>query len=383
MQPPDSSNPIDELRRAVESLQQQLRQEKARSEVLRQRLTQHEAQIRDLQKTTRGILDSRIWRALVQTGGTLLSLRSQALNVRTRLQMGKAKVAGGPAEAMQIHVDRPSSRSGPLSGRIRVEGWAVAASGVRAVSVKIADLSAVAADISLPRPDIGRIHPGCCDSDQAGFRAIIDLSGLAQSTYPAKIEVLSNNGALSSLEFEVQVRAVTEGQRSTAAVARVLAELPHKPLISILTPVYNTPEKWLRRCIESVIAQQYPNWELCLADDRSTAPHVRAVLQQYAAKEPRIKVSWRETNGHIANATNTALESATGDYIALLDHDDELTPDALLEVALAVNENQWADMIYSDEDKVDEYGVCSDAFYKPDWSPDYFLTCMYTCHLGV
>ena len=107
------------------------------------------------------------------------------------------------------------------------------------------------------------------------------------------------------------------------------------------------------------------------------------MLQQYAAKEPRIKISWRETNGHIARATNTALEDAEGEYIALLDHDDELTHDALLEVAIAANENPWVDMIYSDEDKIDEYGVCTDPFYKPDWSPDYFLTCMYTCHLGV
>ena len=237
---PDS-NPIDELRRAVESLQQQLRQEKARSEVLRQRLTQQEAQIRDLQKTTRSILESRIWRALVQTGGTLLSLKSQARNIGTRFQVGRAKVLGGPAEPMHIVVDRPSKRPDPLSGRIRVEGWAAAVSGIRAVSVRVADLSSETADIALPRPDIGRIHPECHDSTRAGFRAIVDLSSLPGGNYTLKVEAISNGGALAISEFPILVRAVTHGQRTSTALARVLAELPHKPLISILTPVYNTP----------------------------------------------------------------------------------------------------------------------------------------------
>jgi O-antigen biosynthesis protein len=103
-------------------------------------------------------------------------------------------------------------------------------------------------------------------------------------------------------------------------------ELQNPPLISILLPVYNTPERWLRRCIESILAQANPHWELCIADDASPAPHVQAVLQEYAGRDQRIRVSRREQNGHISAASNTALDMATGEFVALLDHDDELRP---------------------------------------------------------
>lgn len=166
-------------------------------------------------------------------------------------------------------------------------------------------------------------------------------------------------------------------------LAEAVAIFPYKPLISIVTPVYNTPESFLRAAIDSVIAQIYPNWELCLADDASTAPHVRAMLQDYLAKDNRIKVTFREENGHIACCSNTALELATGEFVALLDHDDLLTPDALYEIALLLNQHPEADMIYSDEDKIDDQGEFTDPAFKPGWAPDSFLCRMYTCHLGV
>ena len=159
--------------------------------------------------------------------------------------------------------------------------------------------------------------------------------------------------------------------------------LPHKPLISVIMPVFNTPESFLRDAIESVISQIYPQWELCIADDASTEPHVRELLTRYQAQDSRIKVKFRETNGHISHCSNSALELAQGEFVALLDHDDLLAPDALYEVALLVNRSPQVDMIYSDEDKVDEKGQLKDPFFKPDWCPDSFLSRMYTCHLGV
>lgn len=159
--------------------------------------------------------------------------------------------------------------------------------------------------------------------------------------------------------------------------------LPYKPLISILVPTYNTPEEFLRAAIDSVLEQIYPDWELCIADDASTQPHVRAVLEEYAAQDQRIKVLFRDANGHISRSSNSALELATGEFVALLDHDDMLRPEALYEVAWLLNRHPEADMIYSDEDKIDEFGHRQDPFFKPDWCPDSFLTCMYTCHLGV
>ncbi len=166
-------------------------------------------------------------------------------------------------------------------------------------------------------------------------------------------------------------------------LAETVEIFPYKPLISVIMPVFNPPGSFLRDAIASVINQIYPYWELCIADDASTEPHVHELLRFYQAQDDRIKVIFRETNGHISHCSNSALELATGDFVALLDHDDLLTPDALYEIALLVNRHPEADMIYSDEDKVDEKGQLKDPFFKPDWCPESFLSRMYTCHFGV
>jgi glycosyltransferase involved in cell wall biosynthesis len=159
--------------------------------------------------------------------------------------------------------------------------------------------------------------------------------------------------------------------------------LEWKPLVSVLMPTYNTPEKWLRRSIESVRAQIYPNWELCIADDASNEPHVRSVLEEYARLDERIKITFRESNGHISVASNTSLDLATGDYVALLDHDDEIPAHALYMVAAAVNENLNLDLIYSDEDKINESGRRFRPHFKPDWNPDLLTAQNMVSHLGV
>ena len=157
----------------------------------------------------------------------------------------------------------------------------------------------------------------------------------------------------------------------------------YQPLISIIVPVFNPQEKYLRAALESVINQTYQHWELCLADDASTQPHVQLIFKEYAQKDSRIKIVFREENGHISQASNSALEQATGEFIALLDHDDLLTPDALEEVVKLLNQHPVADMIYSDEDKIDDHNRLTEPNYKSDWCPDSFLSRMYTCHLGV
>ncbi|MCO6431671.1 MAG: glycosyltransferase family 2 protein [Deltaproteobacteria bacterium] len=160
-------------------------------------------------------------------------------------------------------------------------------------------------------------------------------------------------------------------------------QLSYRPLISVVMPVFNVPEKWLRAAIESVLNQIYDNWELCIADDASTEPHVRQVLEEYQSKNDRIKVVFRNQNGHIAKASNSALELAGGDYIALLDNDDELTEDALYQMAVAVNANREAGLIYSDEDKITPYGMRFNPYFKPDWNPELFLVQNYICHLSL
>ena len=156
-----------------------------------------------------------------------------------------------------------------------------------------------------------------------------------------------------------------------------------QPKISIILPVFNPPGLFLRECLDSVLAQTYPDWELCIADDASTESYVGKILAEYRERDRRIKVVFRSQNGHICQASNSALEMATGEFIALLDHDDVLSTNALAEVAKLIAEHPDADFIYSDEDKIDEGGNFKFPFYKPDWCPDTFLSRMYTCHLGV
>jgi GT2 family glycosyltransferase len=163
-----------------------------------------------------------------------------------------------------------------------------------------------------------------------------------------------------------------------------IQSLPYQPRISILMPVFNTPEHLLRETIASVRSQIYENWELCIADDASPKPHVATVLRELADEDRRITFVQRSTNGHISEASNTAFELATGEWIAMLDHDDVLREHALAEIVLALNGYEGIEVIYSDEDKIDEEGRTRfDPNFKPDFSLDLFMTQNYLNHLTV
>jgi GT2 family glycosyltransferase len=157
----------------------------------------------------------------------------------------------------------------------------------------------------------------------------------------------------------------------------------YRPLVSVLVPVYNPDERWLDAMVRSVQAQVYGNWELCLADDLSPAPHVRPALSRWAAADDRIKVTFRTENGNIAAASNTALAMATGDFVALLDHDDILLPHALHEVVRALQTHRDSDLVYSDEDKILIGGARGQVHFKGEFDPDYLLSTNYICHLSV
>lgn len=157
----------------------------------------------------------------------------------------------------------------------------------------------------------------------------------------------------------------------------------YNPLISVLVPVYNVNRKYLSECIDSVLNQTYHNWELCLADDKSTKEETLTVLQEYERKDKRIKVVYREKNGHISEATNSALKVATGEFIGLLDNDDLLHKDALYEVVKVLNKDKKIDMIYTDEDKININGKRYFPHFKPDFSPDTLLSSNYICHFTV
>jgi len=140
------------------------------------------------------------------------------------------------------------------------------------------------------------------------------------------------------------------------------------PKIAVLMPVYNPQSTCLENAINSVLNQLYPNFQLCIADDASTKPYVRELLQKFEQQDQRIKVVYRTQNGHISAASNSALELVNADYVALMDHDDLLTPDALYQIAKTLQQYPEAELIYSDEDKMNLQGERYAPYFKPDWN---------------
>lgn len=167
------------------------------------------------------------------------------------------------------------------------------------------------------------------------------------------------------------------------AMRRDIEGWAQPPLISVIMPTYNTRPEWLAEVVASVQRQVYPRWELCIADDASPQPHVREFLERVAAEDTRIRVSFRTSNGHICASSNSALELATGEWIALLDHDDVLPAHALYWIAKVAVTRPDARMIYSDEDKLDDRGERAGAYFKPDWDPDLFRAQNMFSHLGA
>jgi len=170
---------------------------------------------------------------------------------------------------------------------------------------------------------------------------------------------------------------------SVAAQRAATAAWCWKPTLSVVIPTYNTDPDMLRACLDSVLAQGYPYWELCIADDASTKPHVRSILEYYMRQDARVKVHFRSENGHIVAASNSALALATGEFVVLLDHDDELPSHALFAVVEALQARPSAQLLYSDEDKLDEEGKRCGPYFKPDFALDLLYSQNYFSHLGV
>lgn len=182
-------------------------------------------------------------------------------------------------------------------------------------------------------------------------------------------------------EWIEQYDTISEADRR--AIVADIERPGRRPLISVLVPTYNSDERFLREMIESVRAQIYPHWELCIADDASTDGAVRRVLEEAVTLDARIKITFRAVNGHISEASNSALALASGEYVALLDHDDRLPPHALYMVARYINLHPDARMFYSDEDKLSPDGTRMSPYFKSDWNPLLFLTRNTFSHLGV
>ena len=228
-------------------------------------------------------------------------------------------------------------------------------------------------------------------------RTAVLIEGGLLNTFRTVFTVLKNEGwkgfrhrvggALSKSERNDYQEWIRRYDTLTGAdrerIRKKAKKLAQQPLISVLMPTYNTPAEWLQEAIDSVRAQLYENWELCIADDASTDPAVREVLERNAAQDERIKVTHREDNGHISAASNSALELCTGEWVALMDHDDLLAEHALYCVADAINRHPDAQLIYSDEDKVSEHGYRFEPYFKCDFNRDLFYSHNMICHLGL
>ncbi len=167
------------------------------------------------------------------------------------------------------------------------------------------------------------------------------------------------------------------------AIKDHIVSMRQRPVISVIMPAYETPEALLREAIASVRRQLYPHWELCIADDGSPSPHVARIVEEFAAKDTRIKFVRCGVNGNISAATNAALALASGTFVALLDHDDVLAEHALYEVAAELEIHPDADLIYSDEDHIDAAGKRHSPYFKPDWNIDLMLGHNLVNHLCV
>lgn len=182
-------------------------------------------------------------------------------------------------------------------------------------------------------------------------------------------------------DYELRVIRLGPSSRELSKMREHSASL-EGPCFSILMPTFRTNPRWLKEAIESVRGQVYGRWELCLADDASDDPAIRSLLSTYSANDKRIKVVFLDQNRHISGASNAALGLASGEFTVLLDHDDLLAPQALYSLANAISERPDVDVVYSDEDKISSDGVRFEPTCKPGWSPEYFLSFMYTGHIS-
>lgn len=300
-----------------------------------------------------------------------------------------------PAPTLHHNLDAP--RQWPEEAReLGIRGWVVSEAGpLTAVRARVGDRTFVG-EYGHSRPDVGHHFPHLPGANAAGFRIVATLVPGDENIH---LEAQDGHGRWHIFlshplgrdrqlhapgSYAHWVKEFDTLTPETIASLRQQAEaLATAPLISVLMPVYNTPERWLVRALESVRAQVYGRWELCVADDASTHSHVRPLLERYAKLDSRIKPVFRETNGHISAASNSALGVAAGAFCALMDHDDELPPHALLCVARLLSAHADAEVVYSDEDKIDEAGFRFDPHFKPDWNPDLLASQNYLSHLTV
>ncbi len=352
------------------------------------RLGAHDASISRLDRILMEMLTGRVWRTLSATGRLAKRLLPASRKASSEVVRGRGN--------SYLACDEPKLKDRKArSGLITVRGWALAEHGVDFIRIEVPGLEPVEGKPSISRPDVKRAHPRLDQTGRAGFAIRFDSQALPSGKHPISIRLVSQGAVLAEAITAVIIdhqkgfasdydRWIHEFERSENDLIDLkLRSFEHRPLISIVMPTYNTKAAELNSAIQSVMEQSYGNWELCIADDCSSAKHVRESLDHFAGTDSRIKVTYRTERGGISRASNTAWDLVTGDYVCFLDHDDTLSPHALAYVCEALNKAPEADLLYSDEDKIDRHEKRFDPFFKPDWSPDLLRSENYVCHLLV
>ena len=367
----------DALRTSV-FLEREFAANSASVEKLTQRITRLENLLRHRETELATIRKDHGWRV------------SQELHARWQSAFGKR------LHIEHYYIDTPTVWR-CTTPQLTIRGWCLPESGqqITAIRAQVSGRTYLGA-FGLERPDVRPVYPNHPQSAHCGFigevelrpgdkkieLAACDTQGVwhvfcHRSLQDGAAETVRGTYAHWINEFD------TFTPKKLESLTHQVLALPLQPRLSIILPVYNTPEKFLSKAIDSVRAQIYPHWELCIADDASSAPHIRPLLEHYQRIDNRIRVTFRTENGHIAAASNSALTLATGEYVGLLDHDDELRPHALAEVVKTINHQPDLRLIYSDEDKIDEDGNRFDPYFKPDWMPDLLIGHNYLCHFSV
>ena len=306
-----------------------------------------------------------------------------------------------PVRNFRYSVDYPQSWSFGIH-KVVVRGWCLTTEPVELKKIRarvgtrqfpgvygLKRMDVLAAMRNLPQAEYCgyKIDVLLEDGDEEIILEVADTRGVWHRFFQTGLKVGPEHGQPELTSYERWAVAYDQHTPESLATLRSnAARFTVRPLISVVMPVYHRKaddEVWLKKAIESVRAQVYENWELCIADDASPAPHVRPLLEEYQRKDSRIKVVFREKNGHISAASNSALELAQGEFTALLDHDDELAPHAFYEVVSLLAAKPDTDLIYSDEDKIDEEGRRHEPYFKPDFLPDLFTGQNYLSHLSV
>lgn len=402
--------------RHIRNIEAELAKVSARPPRMQQELLARlDRRLRDLEisqatnkRAIQAIYDSRIWKVLASAGGLLLRLGGHRgrpypgapRRQESRQESGAAHpaargVTAAPDEFVALMCDYPGYAVQPVRGVVEIRGWALANSGIDRVLIQIDGEPPAIASYGISRPDVVRSYPQVEGAEHSGYRFFWDTAGLREGPRAVRITAVARSGQTrettcnvivdwnAAPDYDIWIARNEPAGEDLQQMRLEAGRLTRRPRISIVTPVYRTAVALLTRAIDSVVRQTYPEWELCIADDGSHDPGVASLLQQYALHDPRIRTVTLERNRGIAAATNAALRLCSGDFVAFLDHDDELAPFALSEAIRAVNEHPDTHLFYSDEDKIDGHGRRYDPFFKPDWSPDLFLSYNYICHFVV